>query len=111
MSTYGDAFATYAYVDILSVSAYADIVRVRSVRDLGAAIKGARQRRGLTQAELAARAGVSRQWVISVERGKSTAEVGAVLRTFAALGLVADLVDAPPMRSAIDLDSLVGGDG
>jgi y4mF family transcriptional regulator len=86
-------------------------MQVRSTRDLGATIKGARQRHGYTQAQLAERAGVTRQWIISVEKGKSTAEVGAVLRTLAALELVADVVDDQPRPSAVHLDSLVGGNG
>jgi len=93
------------------MSTYADIMEVRSVRDLGAAIKGARQHRGFTQAQLAARAGVTRQWIIAVEKGKSTAEVGGVLRTLAALGLVADIIEGTPRRGVVDLDSLVGDGG
>jgi len=100
-----------SYVDVVGTSAYADNVKVNSVRELAAAIKSARQARGWTQAELASRAGVTRQWIIAVERGKPTAEVGAVLRTITALGLVADIVDAPVGHSGFDLDALVGDVG
>lgn len=96
-------------VDMVMMSAYADIMLVRTTRDLGAAIRDARLRRGWTQAELADRIGVSRQWVISLERGKASAELGTALRAVAALGLVADLVDTPTVDTRIDLDRLLGG--
>lgn len=81
---------------------------VRTSRDLGAAVRDARLRRGWTQAELADRIGASRQWVIALERGKASAELGTALRALASLGLVADLVDAPANQATIDLDQLLG---
>jgi y4mF family transcriptional regulator len=90
------------------LSAYADIVQTRTSRDLGVVIRAARREQGMTQAQLAAAVGVARSWVIAVERGKSTAEVGLVLRTLAVLGLVADVVAAPPPAGPIDLDDLLG---
>lgn len=90
------------------MSAYADIMIIRTARDVGAAVRDARLRRGWTQAELADRIDVSRQWVIALERGKPTAELGAALRAVTALGLVADLVDAPATQTGIDLDRLLG---
>lgn len=50
---------------------------------------------------------MSRQWVISLERGKATAELGTALRAVTALGLVANLVDAPPRDGGIDLDRVL----
>jgi HTH-type transcriptional regulator/antitoxin HipB len=99
----------FAIDDIGRMSAYADIVLIRNSRDFGAAVKDARLRRGLTQAELADQIGVSRQWVIALERGKSTAELGAALRTLSALGMVVDVVPEPPDTATIDLDRLLGG--
>jgi HTH-type transcriptional regulator/antitoxin HipB len=95
-------------VDIDPMSAYADIMIVRTARDLGAAVRDARLRQGWTQAELADRIDVSRQWVISLERGKASAELGAALRAVAALGMVATLVEAPTRVTGIDLDRLLG---
>jgi transcriptional regulator with XRE-family HTH domain len=61
---------------------------------LGAAVRDARQRRGFTQAELAGRAGVSRQFVISLERGAGPrAELGKVLSVIRALNLAMSLRD------------------
>lgn len=60
---------------------------IRTPADLGAAIRARRRILGLDQGALAARVGVQRQWVVKMEAGKATAEVGLVLRTLAALGL------------------------
>lgn len=60
---------------------------ITTPRDLGAAIKERRKQLGLGQAELAARAGVSRQWLIQVEGGKPGVAVGLVLRLLNTLGM------------------------
>ncbi len=88
--------------------AYDDIVQVRTAREVGALIKERRRSIPLTQAQLAERVGVTRAWVIAIEQGKSTAELNLVLRTFWALGLVADVVPAPVLINAVDLDELLG---
>ena len=59
--------------------------------DLGRAIRQRRKDLGWDQASLATRAGVGRQWVVEVEKGKARAEVGLVLRTLRTLGLSLDL--------------------
>jgi y4mF family transcriptional regulator len=56
-------------------------------RELGALVRGARQRRHLTQAQLAATLGVSRHWVVEFEQGNPGAEIGLALRALRALGL------------------------
>lgn len=55
-------------------------------------------RRGLKirQADLARRAGVSRQWIVAMEQGKPTLEVGLVLRTLEVLGLELTLKPLDP---------------
>ncbi len=100
-----------ANVDTATMSSYADKMQVRTARNLGAAVKGYRLRRGWSQAELAARAKVSRQWIVGIEAGKATAEIGPVLRTLDALGLVIDLVPATVRHGTVDLDELLGGGG
>ena len=45
---------------------------VRNAADLGAAIQDARRAAGLTQGELAERAGVSRPYLAHVERGRTS---------------------------------------
>ncbi|MCB0994099.1 MAG: helix-turn-helix transcriptional regulator [Acidimicrobiales bacterium] len=85
---------------------------IRTPRDLGAAVRQARRDLDLSQADLAAAAGVSRQWLSALERGKRTAELGLVLRVLDAAGLtlVADGTTSssptPQTRVRVDLDSL-----
>jgi len=95
-------------------------VRLRTVRDLGALIRDARTTRDWTQTDLAERAKVSRQWLVSIERGQhSRAEIGMLLRVLKTLGV--ELLARPvqptepsPERPDVDLESLLnsftGGD-
>ncbi len=60
----------------------------QTVRGLGAALRDAREDAGLTQAQLADQAGVSRRWLSTVELGsRQGIEVGGVLKVLTALGL------------------------
>lgn len=55
-------------------------INARSLPRLGSAISGLRKQRGWTQAELARRAGVSRQWLNAVENGRTAGlEVGKLM--------------------------------
>lgn len=60
---------------------------VRTPKDIGAAIRDRRKKRGLDQAGLAALIGVSRKWIIDVEKGKPRAEISLILKTLNALDL------------------------
>lgn len=60
---------------------------LRTPVDIGSAIRDRRRRLGLGQDELAARVGVSRKWIIDIEKGKPRAAIGLLLRTLDALGL------------------------
>ena len=75
------------------------------------AVKGRRLELGLSQAQVADRARVSRQWINEFEAGKPTAELGLVLRLLDALALDVTLAKrdeherrAPP---SVDLDALL----
>jgi HTH-type transcriptional regulator/antitoxin HipB len=86
---------------------------INSIRDLAAAVRGRRLDLGLSQAELAARARVSRQWISEFEGGKPTSELGLVIRLLDALGLRLNLVDPDegpdqrPQHGTVDLDALL----
>jgi HTH-type transcriptional regulator/antitoxin HipB len=60
---------------------------VRTPLELGLIIRDRRRTCGLSQGQLAEKAGVGRQWLVAVEHGKARAEIGLILRTLAALGL------------------------
>lgn len=85
-------------------------MRVRSIRDLAAVVRGRRMDLRLSQAELAARAGVSRKWIYQFEAGKPTAELRLILRVLDALGLAVDVTcdeQATPGQPARDLDVVI----
>ena len=54
--------------------------------EIGKAIRSARKAQGLRQDDLAGLAGVGTRFVIEVERGKETAQLGQVLHLLAVLG-------------------------
>lgn len=53
--------------------------RIRTTADLGRMLRDERKRQGYTQAELAEAAGVGVTYVINLEHGKPTAEIGKAL--------------------------------
>jgi HTH-type transcriptional regulator/antitoxin HipB len=90
------------------------MIRIRTPLDLGLVIRRQRRRLGLSQADLAGRAGVGRQWLVDVEHGKARAELGLVLRTLAALDLALTLAgdDAAATQrddriAPIDIDAII----
>jgi y4mF family transcriptional regulator len=85
-------------------------MRIRSLHDLTAAVRGRRLQLGLSQAQLAERAGVSRAWVNEFESGKPAAELRLVLAVVDALDLeltIADADRAPASDATVDLDQLL----
>lgn len=87
-------------------------MRIRTPVDLGAVIRDRRTKLGLDQKSLAAKVGVSRQWIVEVEKGKPRAEIGLVLRTVQALGI--NLAAADPQKvkgqkgpPPVDIDAIV----
>jgi HTH-type transcriptional regulator / antitoxin HipB len=86
-------------------------MRLSDANDLGLYLRETRLAASMTQAQLAARAGVSRRWLSDLEAGKPTAEVGLVFRVVAALGLFLDARPEPAADFDLDayLDNLGGG--
>ena len=86
---------------------------VRTPADLGAVIRDRRKQLKLDQATLAERMGVSRQWVIEMERGHARAELALVLRALDALGIWLDAttMDQTGARlrgsGAVDVDAII----
>lgn len=76
----------------------------------GLAVREARLRAGLTQAELARRAGVGRRFVVEVERGHPRAELGKVLALLELLDLYLapqTLTPIAPRLEDVDLDAVL----
>jgi len=89
---------------------------VRTPGDLGLMIRERRKTLGLDQQDLAEKVGVSRLWIIEIEKGKPRAEIGLVMRTLLALDLELHVSTEPattPVKrrasavSVPDLDAIV----
>ena len=79
------------------------LMKATTVRDIAAIVRGRRKALAWTQAQLASKLGVHRDWVMQFEQGKSTAEWGTVVRALRELGLSIDLyVDEPTPRTGAD---------
>ena len=64
-----------------------DEFRIYNASTLGAALRHYRREAGLSQAVLAERAGITRQYLLELERGKETEQVRRLLRILRQLGV------------------------
>lgn len=64
---------------------------IGTVTELGMRVQERRKELGMSQTTLAERVHTTRQWIGYLERGKRTTEVGMVLDTLRALGLLVDV--------------------
>ncbi len=84
-------FADFAIMSLDGdISRGLEKMRIRTPADLGALIRDYRTKLRLDQKTLAQKVGVSRQWIVDVEKGKPRAEIGLLLRTIGALGIALD---------------------
>lgn len=86
-------------------------MQIRTAKELGALIKDRRHALKLSQSDLARRVGVSRLWIVELERGKTTAQISLVLRTLKALNVPMQASITPTTDAqradAIDLDAII----
>jgi HTH-type transcriptional regulator / antitoxin HipB len=75
---------------------------LKTTQDVATAVRQARKERGLTQAQLAQRAGVGRDWLVRLEKGNPRLELSKVLDTFTALGLSLSVEAMPTHESEPD---------
>ena len=76
---------------------------IQNTAQLGAAIRAARKQLKVTQKELAMTSGTGLRFVIDLERGKPTCQIGKILQVLQALGLrvgLANASDAAPEGGA-----------
>ncbi len=64
---------------------------IQSVSELGAAIRKERKAQGLRQPDLAAAAGTSIRFIVEIEAGKETAQIGKVFDVLRQLGIGLDI--------------------
>lgn len=69
---------------------------IRRPKDLAVAVKKARRDLSLTQADLAARVEVDREWVRRLENGEPGLSLGLVLRAVNVLGLALHIETVKP---------------
>ena len=79
-------------------------MRIRTPHDVAALARGRRRDLGWSQTDLARRAGVSRKWVSDFETGKTSVELGVVLRVLDALELSLVSAEAGSRSKDLDLD-------
>ena len=70
--------------------------------DIGRIVRAARKSAGLRQYELAGAAGVGLRFVVELEAGKPTAQIGKTLQVLHALGCSFDVVPPPERAGAPD---------
>ena len=93
-------FYLSSFVDMLGCSE----MNIQAVNDLGALIRDRRNKLGITQQQLADKAGVSRAWVVALEQGKPSAQIDLVLRTLRELGLSLRVDLEPPVSASRGID-------
>ena len=66
-------------------------MNITDTKKLGAYIKNARKEQHLTQADLAIAANVGVRFLVDLENGKETAQIGKVINVCRALGITIDV--------------------
>lgn len=60
---------------------------IRNAEDLGKIVRNARKLQKLSQDDLAGMAGTGRRFIVDLEKGKQTVQLGKVLRVLRTLGV------------------------
>ena len=78
-------------------------------KEIGALIRERRSHMNLSQHELAGKVGVSRAWIIALEKGKPSVQLGLVLQTLRELGIALHVGAEVIGRSddGIDIDAII----
>ncbi len=68
--------------------------------EIGKIVRTTRKAAGLRQDELAGAAGVGLRFIVDLEAGKTTAQIGKTLQVLSALGCSLDITPPPDPRGA-----------
>lgn len=84
------------------ISRSVNIMTKRSLTsaEIGAIIRTARKAQNLRQDELAGAAGVGLRFIVDLEAGKSTAQIGKTLQVLEALGCALEITPPPEPKTA-----------
>lgn len=77
-------------------------MQIVSAREFGSIIKRVRRAIGLTQTEVAGACGTGVRFIVDLEHGKPTCELGKALRVAQMLGIKFEVTDAPARALEID---------
>lgn len=72
--------------------------QIKSPADIGALVRSARKQQNLRQDELAGVAGVGLRFVVDLEAGKPTAQIGKVLQVLETLGCSVEILAPDELR-------------
>lgn len=70
-------------------------MRVRNASDIGQAVRAIRNRLGVTQPDLALTAGTGVRFIVDLERGKPTCQLGRALAVLNTLGARLEITGMP----------------
>lgn len=65
-----------------------------TIEEIGSRVRESRRRQGLTQPSLALVAGTGLRFIVDLEAGKATCQIGKVLQVLEALGIRLSVVDS-----------------
>ncbi|MCX7202719.1 MAG: helix-turn-helix transcriptional regulator [Burkholderiales bacterium] len=71
-----------------------------STAEIGGIVRATRKAAGLRQDELAGAAGVGLRFIVDLEAGKPTAQIGKALQVLAALGCSLEIAPPPEPKAA-----------
>ncbi|MCH9755597.1 MAG: helix-turn-helix transcriptional regulator [Gammaproteobacteria bacterium] len=67
---------------------------IQSTEEIGQVIRHVRKQLGVTQSDLALAAGTGLRFIIDLEKGKSTCQIGKILQVLQVLGIQCNLSHA-----------------
>lgn len=68
-------------------------MKILSTDELGNLIKNTRKKQGLTQAELASTCDVGVRFIVDLEKGKETCQIGKTIKVINMLGINLDAIE------------------
>ncbi|MDD3922936.1 MAG: helix-turn-helix transcriptional regulator [Endomicrobiaceae bacterium] len=67
-------------------------MNIKNIKDIARIIKQTRKKQNLTQVQLAGASGVGIRFIVDLEKGKETCQIGKTLRIIKMLGIDIDVV-------------------
>lgn len=83
------------------------MMQVTDPKTMGNAVRTVRRTLGVSQEQLALTSGTNRRFIVELEAGKATAQLGKVLQVLRTLGITVQLL--PPVRAAPEGKGQTGG--